>query len=72
MYASHRESFMNRVATVLEMLEVDFIVTEFYAKHLGTEGSKYKTWSDDFDDIWAHDVIDDAIRMIDQHVSQKD
>lgn len=64
MFAYHRESFLNRIATVLEILEIDFEITDFYAKHLGTHGSIYLTLSDTFDDNWAHAVIDDAFQMI--------
>jgi hypothetical protein len=66
MFAYHRESFINRVATVLEMLDVTFEVTEFYGKHLGTYGAAYLTVSDTFDDEWAHTVIDDALSMIEK------
>lgn len=66
MFAYYRESLLSRVATVLEMAEVDFVATKFYGKHAGTYGNTYKTLHDTFDDNWAHQVIDDALKMIEE------
>ena len=71
MYALTRESFLNRVCTVLEMLDVDNWPQDFYTKHLGTYGSRYLTASDPVDDNWAHLVIDDALSIIESHVQQE-
>lgn len=64
MYAASRESMMNRVATILEMASIEFIVIDFYAKHLGTKGNAYATFSEEFQDDWAHQVIDDALLLL--------
>lgn len=64
MFASSRESMMNRVATILEMADVDFVVIDFYKKHLGTYGCAYLTWHEEFQDEWGHQVIDDALQLL--------
>jgi hypothetical protein len=71
MFASSRESMLNRVATVMEMIEVDFVPTDFYVKHLGAQGSSYKSWDDPVDDDWARVVIDDALGMISEKESNE-
>lgn len=67
MFSGSRESIMNRVVTILEMVEIDFDVIEFYKKHLGINGCAYATWSEDFTDDWAHYVIDDALELLKEH-----
>lgn len=64
MFASNRESMMNRVATILEMASVKFVVIDFYKKHLGTYGCAYLTWYEKVEDEWGHQVIDDALQLL--------
>ena len=64
MFASNCESMMNRIATILEMTDIDFVVIDFYKKHLGTYGNTYLLWHEEFQDDWAHQVIDDALQLL--------
>jgi hypothetical protein len=71
MFAGSKESYVNRVATVLEMLSVNFNVHDFYAKHLGTYGNTYKDADNHVDEQWGHSVVDDALQMINDHVQKR-
>ena len=64
MFSGSRESMMNRVATILEMADVDFVVIYFYKKHLGTYGCAYLTWHEEVQEAWGHQVIDDALQLL--------
>lgn len=66
MYAFSVEAMLMRVSTLLEVSGVQFSVVEFYCKHGGREGNTYllEKPADMAFDVWARQVIDDAIKMI--------
>lgn len=64
MYAQSRAELLGQISTILQMTEVTFGVIDFYKKHLGTNGCAYATWSETFDDDWAHKAIDDALSIL--------
>jgi hypothetical protein len=64
MFALNCESMMNRVATILEMADIDFVVIDFYEKHLGIYGNTYLLSHEEVKDDWAHQVIDDALQIL--------
>lgn len=71
MFASNKESFCAQVLTALIMDDVEFNMTgpgssggNFYAKHIGHQGSAIIGCNDPFDDEWAHSVVDDALSFI--------
>jgi hypothetical protein len=72
MYAMTKESFLNRVASIMEMVDDDFDPRAFYAKHLGTYGNTYLHTKDFPDEEWGHVVIDDALRLIKDISNQLD
>ena len=64
MYASTREAWLCIICTVLHFIEADFHTVKFYAKHLGTYGCTYLTADERLTDIWAQQVVDDALDII--------
>lgn len=66
MYATTRESFLQRIATIVEMVDKTFVPWKFYAKHLGLNGPEYKDPQGYFDDAWAREVINDASKIIEE------
>lgn len=71
MKASSKEAFCAQVITALIMDDIKFEVPghgsnsgNFYAKHIGHQGSAIVGCNDPFDDKWAHAVIDDALSFI--------
>lgn len=64
MFAFTRESYCNRVATVLEMCDFNFNGIDFYKKHLRTEGCAYLDGSLEIEDSWAREVVDDALKIL--------
>lgn len=71
MFASNKESFCAQVITALIMDDIEFKIPgpgsdvgNFYAKHIGRQGSAIIGCNDPFDDEWAHAVIDDALSFI--------
>ncbi len=68
MYATSRESFMNRVSTCLEIADLNFSSSKFWEKHLGVIGSSYVNPNEPMTDEWARFVIDDALEIL-KHVS---
>lgn len=64
MFATSYESFVSQISTILRMAEVDFVVIDFYKKHLGTYGSMYLKCSEMFDDDWAHSAVEDALSLL--------
>ena len=63
-HASTKETFIVRIATILEMVALDFNVSNFYSKHLDMHGLMYMDLFSEVDDDWAYQVIDDAIEEI--------
>jgi len=68
MCASVKEAYVVQVTTVLTMLQVDYDLQNFCAKHLETDGCAYKNCLEPVDDEWAHAVIDAALKLIDNNV----
>lgn len=64
LFATARESLLGQISTILQMAEVNFSVIDFHKKHLGTKGCAYATWSETFDDDWAHKAIEDALSLL--------
>src|SRR5437870_3571021 len=64
MFAASKESYINMVTTILEMLEIKFNIQDFYVKHLGVINNTYLSTKDEVDDKWAHEVIDEAFKLI--------
>lgn len=71
MYAATKESYVNMICTIMEMLELDFNGQDFYVKHLGTYGNTYLGAFDDVDKEWGASVAQDALRMIEEHEQGK-
>ena len=63
-HASTKETFIVKIATILEMVVAEFDVSNFYAKHLNMQGLMYMDLFSEVDDEWAYQVIDDAIDEI--------
>lgn len=69
MWALTKESYINRVCSIVEMVDPKFEVREFYRTHLKLNGSVYakaseNVWDEDDQYTWAVSVIDDAIRNL--------
>lgn len=73
MYATNKEAFCAIVINTLYMCDINFEIPgngnngvgNFYAKHIGSQGSAIVGCNDSFDDKWAHGVVDDAMSFID-------
>lgn len=66
MFAITKDSLMSRVFTILDMVEVNYDVVDFYKLHLKTMGSAYATASEVVNVEWAHQLIDHALEMINE------
>jgi len=64
MYATDKEAFLMRVSTILEIVDENFSVENFYKTHLKTFGSNYIGLNEEIDDIWAKEVINDALYLL--------
>ena len=73
-YALTKESFVNRVATILEMLFTtkEFSTQSFYAKHLVLKGNTYLSSNELPDEAWGHVVVDDALSIMNKHSNKED
>lgn len=63
MFAQTREAMMNLVTTAVYILVDNFIVVEFWKKHLGTQGCAYKTFDEPLTNEWVTALIDDALAL---------
>lgn len=73
MYTVSVETMLMRVTSLMEAAGVNFSVTEFYCKHGGKYGNTYllqKPENMTFDD-WSRQVIDDAIKTIENQLMEK-
>ena len=48
----------------LSNCDLNFDVHKFYANYLNLQGSIYKDSNLEIDDIWARQVVDDALKII--------
>jgi hypothetical protein len=64
MYASTKEVFIMRVATVLELHVKDFDVAAFYKKHVEMRGSAYVGLNDAPGLDWPRALVADALSML--------
>lgn len=68
MHAQSRAELLGQISVILQMTEITFGVIDFHKKHLGTKGCAYATWSETFDDDWAHKAIDDALSILHKEI----
>lgn len=66
MFAITKDSLMNRVSTILDMVDINYDVVEFYKQHLKTHGFSYASASESVDTEWAHQLIDHALEMLNE------
>jgi len=64
MFCSNKEALLSRVTTILEMVDINFNVIEFYKKHLTLTGNSLLGTKDNYPTEWGHKVIDDALEII--------
>ena len=67
MYATCKESYFNRIASIMEMTEVDFSVRDFMSLSFDKEGSAYLGVHDPIDLEWAKKLTDRAIALCNKH-----
>jgi hypothetical protein len=73
MWASTKESYLNRVQAIVQMAvpSKDFNLRDFFARHVGTRGPVYIGTADPVDDAWAHQVVDEALTIINRNSGKK-
>jgi len=64
MYASTKEAYITRVATILEMSDENFSAQNFYEAHLKTLGSNYLDLNEEVNELWAQEVVNDALNKL--------
>lgn len=64
MYAWSREALMSRVSALMEIAIDGFEVRSFYDAHLVRSGCAYVGCDENYEDSWAHEVIDDAVSKL--------
>ena len=70
MCASVRESYVAQVAIVLAMLQIQVDDQDLFYKYLGPVGGTLTTCLEPVDTEWAHAVIDNALKLIDNNVQR--
>ena len=64
MYGSNKEALIMRVSTILEMIEENFNIQNFYNKHLKVLGNSYVDLNEEVNDLWVEQMINDALFLI--------
>ncbi len=55
---------MSRVSALMEIAIDGFEVRSFYDAHLVRSGCAYVGCDENYEDSWAHEVIDDAVSKL--------
>lgn len=65
MFASDKESYIQRVSTIIEMTQAtEFDVCSFYDLHLQLEGNTFIDLHDRFESKWTDQVVDHALHIL--------
>lgn len=67
MFASTKEAFIMRVATILEMVLPKFNILEFYKKHIVFYNNIFLDLNEEFSVSWAENVIFNALEMLNNY-----
>jgi hypothetical protein len=67
MFASTKEAFIMRVATILEMVLPKFNILEFYKKHIIFYNNIFLDLNEEFSVSWAENVIFNALEMLNNY-----
>ena len=63
MYASCKESYVNRILSLLEMTDIKFSIEDFMKLSFESEGNIYLGVHDPIDDEWANKIAKSAIEI---------
>lgn len=67
MFATTKEVFIMRVATILEMSLSSFDIIQFYKKHIKYNNNSFIDLNEEVTTFWAENVVSQALELLNNY-----